>query len=242
MSLDNIFNKPQYIHGVGCIYPVLLKDWDEFESNSKILFFDNTNLVSNDESQNYPLLTKLMYGFEDPKIFISLISILKIALRVDEIKSVQFTDGEHGLYIDELHVIRPNDYDEIRNIIIKQNIIILPKVYKNAETQKWAERVLEARKKNAPNVTLEDMITTVSVMKGVHYWDLENYNMYQLKSDFERVCQIKNNESESLVFANPYVDLSKVKISHFAESFDLYRSPYDDVFKDKSKLKLNNVV
>jgi hypothetical protein len=40
-----------------------------------------------------------------------------------------------------------------------------------------------------------------------------------------------------MLFANPYADLSKFKMEHFAEKIDMYRNPYDDVFKDKGQMK-----
>ena len=73
-------------------------------------------------------------------------------------------------------------------------------------------------------------------MAGKHYWDLEKYTIYQLKYDFNRICKIKDYESQSMMFANPYADLSKLKMEHFAENIDMYENPYDGLFKERSSL------
>jgi hypothetical protein len=84
---------------------------------------------------------------------------------------------------------------------------------------------------------MEEMLSTVSVFTGKHYWDLKDYTIYQLRSDFNRICKIEEYRTQSMVFANPYADLSKFKMDHFAEKIDMYKNPYDDVFKDKSTMK-----
>jgi hypothetical protein len=234
MSINNLLGEPYFIEGIGDVHPVKLIDWDKFEKNASPLLLTKDHLVT--ENDDEPLLDRLILGLRDENIVNSLCTIFNIALKSEKITFIYdgfrcFFSNENKQFIDS------DNYEKIRDIIIQQNILIVPKVYKNKEVQKWAERVLVARGKNAPNITMEEMLSTVSVFTGKHYWDLKDYTIYQLRSDFNRICKIKEYESQSMLFANPYADLSKFKMEHFAEKIDMYRNPYDDVFKDKGQMK-----
>jgi hypothetical protein len=239
MSLANIFQKPIKLEGVGFVHPVKLKDWDEFESNLSPIMLTKNHFGITDE---YSLLDILVLGLNDENLIKSLCNIFDIVLQSDSF-TIAVSEDNYFFFNENEQVINSSNYDELRKIILHQNILFEPKIYKNPAMQKWAEKVLKARSKNAPNVTLEDKLSTVSVYTGKHYWDLEEYTIYQLQYDFTRICKIKDYDSQSIMFANPYADMSKVKMEHFAENIDMYENPYDGVFKEKSSLvKLNNAI
>jgi hypothetical protein len=103
--------------------------------------------------------------------------------------------------------------------------------------QEWADKVLQARAKHQIKMEFEDMISTVSVFTGKHYWDLSRYTIYQLKSDFNRISKIMNYKTGVLAAING----SGQKIEHYSESLELDKNPYDELFVDSSKLnKLNH--
>lgn len=234
MSINNLFGEPFLIKGIGNVYPIRLIDWEKFESVVPVILQSEKHFETNGD---YPLLDILIRGISDEKIVISLEIIFRLALRNDDVKFVVYDFDKYKFQIDDEHSITAENFPLIRNVIMQQNILFEPKIYKNKEVQKWAERVLAARGKNAPNITMEEMLSTVSVFTGKHYSDLKDYTIYQLRSDFNRICKIKEYESQSMLFANPYADLSKFKMEHFAEKVDMYKNPYDDVFKDKGQMK-----
>jgi hypothetical protein len=234
MSILNLFGEPFFIEGIGNVYPIRLIDWEKFESVIPVILQSEKHFETNGE---FPLLDILIRGISDEVIVKSLEIIFQLALRNDDIKFVVYDFDKYKFQIDDEHSITVDNFPLIRNVIMQQNILFEPKIYKNKEVQKWAEKVLAARGKNAPNITMEDMLSTVSVFTGKHYWDLKDYTIYQLKSDFNRICKIEEYRTQSMVFANPYADLSKFKMDHFAEKIDMYKNPYDDVFKDKSSMK-----
>jgi hypothetical protein len=238
MSLANIFQKPTKIEGLGLIYPVKVKDWDEFEENVTPIMYSKNHIPI---EEDLPLLDRLIL-LRDEKIIESLCKIFSLVFRCE---NFDFIIDEYNYHFVNEHKQSINNlnYEELRKNILHQNILFEPKIYKSPALQKWAEKVLQARGKNSPNVTMEDMLSTVSVMSGKHYWDLGEYSIYQLRYDFNRICKIKNFESQSMMFANPYADLSKMKMEHFAENIDMYENPYDSLFKEKNKLvKINNAI
>lgn len=248
---QDILGKPTNIEFIGDIYPVLIKDYDEFMkvANALTYSYDHFDLVelakiigvAKEELKLLDLITIISTQTNTyEQTFNSLASVFSFALR----KQINYLDGANGvLFHSEDHStnIDRYNYDEIRQVVMRQNLIFTPKVFKNKLAQEWAEKVLKARAKSSSNITLEDILTTVSVMDGKHYWDLENYTYYQVKADFDRICKIKNYDSMSILLANPYA--GKLDIEHFAESMDMHKNPYDDVFKSKNKLQgLNNAL
>jgi hypothetical protein len=235
MSLENIFRKPKFHPDVGEIHPILLKDWNVFEDNVRPLMFSKKHLeLENDHDM--PLLDRLVVLLQDETLVNSLCKVFNLVFKS---KYFELSDnGQIYFFINEnKQIISSSNYEEIRDIILNQNILFEPKIYKDPLMASWASKVLKAREKNAANITLEDMITTVSVVSCKHYWDLENYSIYQLKAEFNRITKIKMYDTKSIQLANPYA--SEIKLEHFAEFLDLYQDPYADIFKSKDKL--NNI-
>lgn len=238
MSLDNVFSRPIDVNGAGRVYPVRLMDWDEFEDNLNPLLLTKQHLQLTIE-EDLPLLDRIVIGLQNEQIVESLCRAFNIVFR-----SKKFdigSDDKVYFFINENNqMVTAQNYEEIRKVIFHQNILFEPKVYKTKAMQEWAEKVLKARSKNAANISLEDMITTVSVFTGKHYWDLEKYSIYQLKSDFNRIEKVKVYDATSISFANPYA--KDIKLEHFAEHLNLYQNPYENLFKPKENLKISKAI
>lgn len=234
MSLNNIFQESSEFKGVGKIYPIQLKNWDEFEGYLQILMLNDSHF---DEETNQSLLYKLVnMGMQNPAIIIGLQNIFNLITRTS---TFQFNwDLDVLLFVnEEKQFVNEFMYDELRKIVLHQNILIEPKVFKNKMVQEWADKVLKARQKESANVTLEDMITSVAALSGKHYSDLADYSIYQLKSEFYRWQHIKNYDSISNLFGNPYA-ASELKLPQFAEYLDLYADPYKDIFKSDKGMNI----
>jgi len=125
------------------------------------------------------------------------------------------------------------NYDIVRQTIMKQNLMFEPKIYKNKLVQEWANKVLESRAKNSANITFEDFITTVKNFDGLTYDQIMEQSIYQLYADFYRIGKMKEFD-KSCLFAT--VSTEPISIQHFAQSLEMWKSPYDDLFVDSSKL------
>ncbi|MGP7815558.1 hypothetical protein ACTXGU_00190 [Niallia sp. 01092] len=235
MLLNNIFNRPAVVEGVGEIYPIQLKDWDEFESYLSVLVLSKSNFPTEDES--IPLLDRILfYISNNPDELEKLINLFNLTTR----------SSSFNLYSLETYFFRDDDgklitslnYEEFRKVVLHQNVILEPRIFKDPRVAEWAEKALKLKNKDAANITLEDMISTVSVVKCKDYDVLEKYTMYQLKTDFQRINQIKSYDATANLLGNPYA-ASEVKLNHFAEYLDLYADPYKDVFKKSSSSNIN---
>lgn len=231
-QLNHIFSKPTCTEDIDQttsipIYPIKLKDLDEFQRCSYLLNFSKENFEESEKPLLFLIFAaagRLNLQYEQlTETFCKLFSLVTQ-------KEVSF-DYSYFL-IGKLKFVGVENYSQVREIIMRQNLIHEPKVFKDPLVQEWANMVLESKTKKGPKITIEDMITTVSVETGKHYAELENYSKYQLFSDFYRIRKMKNYDLSLLARSNG----GDVEIVDFAEDLDLYKNPYDDLFVDSSKL------
>ncbi|NLD45796.1 MAG: hypothetical protein GX660_01160 [Clostridiaceae bacterium] len=230
-SAKNILGIPEVVEGVGNIYPVLVKDYDEFMRYSSLLVYASHEQLDIEPSisildllvQNVAANSRVIDGF---------FHLFKLVLRKDV--SFDVEDGECVFRIDSNHAINRTNFDMLRQVIMKQNLLYEPKKYKNKLVQEYAELTIENRMKNSPKISIESILTTVSVYKGMTYDSLANQTIYQLTADFKRICRMKDYE-RSVDYQ--CVSTEKIDIPYFAEDINLYVNPYDDIFVNKNKLK-----
>jgi hypothetical protein len=238
-KLKYIFAQPNYIDGFDkdnpiVIYPVRLKDYDKFTEVSHLLYISKNHFEENE----YPLLALVFMCMQQLNLTQEeIIKKLEDTFSIVTRKEVIFVSDEkhkiEGFIIDGKNIITVQNYEQVREIIMKQNLMFEQKVYKNKLVQEWANKVLESRAKNSAKISIEDIITTVSVYKGKSYDELMNYTIYQLYADFYRIRKMKQYDTSTL-FAT--VSTEKFSIEDFAEEINMFKSPYDDLFVDSSKL------
>jgi hypothetical protein len=168
--MDNtkyILAQPDYMEGIGNIYPIKLKDYDKFQECSKLLYISKGNFI---ECDNIPLLALIFIYFEqlgltEEELVISLENLFSLVLK----ETVKLKTDEKTVWFEinnSDNIINFNNYDVLRSVIMKQNLMHEPKIYKTKLMNQWAEKALKAKQKNAPKITLEDIVSTVSV--GCH--------------------------------------------------------------------------
>jgi hypothetical protein len=242
-NLKYIFAQPDYIEGVDkdnpiILYPIKLKDHDKFEECSELLYLSKNHFAEVD----MPLLSLLFMAREQLKLTIEeLIEKLSKLFSLVTQKTVNFisSDQIEGFIVDNTNIISTHNYDEIRKIIMKQNLMFDQKVYKDPLVQEWANKVLLSRQKKNAKITLEDMITTVKSYQGITYQQIMEQTIYQLYADFYRIGQIMQFEQASLFST---VSMEKITIEYFAQNIDMFKSPYDDLFVSSSKLNKFNTI
>lgn len=237
MSLKYIFAQPEY---VVCddkknplpIHPIKLKDYNKFQECSSLLYLSKSHFQDID----YPLLALVFMAKEQLRLtFEEMVEKFTDLFSLITRKEVQFisVDGVEGFLVGNVNLISVQNYEPIRAIIMKQNLMFEQKVYKDPIVQEWANKVLMARQKNSTNISIEDFITTVKNYDGLTYEQIQEQTIYQLYADFYRVGKIMEFQQSSL-FAT--VSSEKITIRHFAENIDIFKSPYDDLFVSSKKL------
>jgi len=254
-SLKHIFAQPEYISGIGNVYPIKLKDYDKFQECSKLLYISKNNFIESD----LPLLGLIFMcieqlGISEKDLILSFEKLFSLVLKkavrlktngdifrfeiIPKNKNINddCEDNDSEKTNDNYKInkiIDFSNYDAFRSVVMKQNLIFEQKIYKNKLVQEWANKVLESRSKNSPKITMEDFITTVKNYDGLTYEQIMNQTIYQLYADFYRIGKFKQFDQSNL-FAT--VSTEKISIEHFAQAIDMFKSPYDDLFVDSSKL------
>jgi hypothetical protein len=227
-SLKYIFAKSEFIDGIGDIYPIKLKDYDTFQDCVEPLYYSKKHFNGNGDF--YLLDAIIRFIPPEQNMVTKLERLFSLTLKKDVL--FIFDETSYTFVIDNEHFISVHNYEKLREIIMKQNLIFEPKVYKDPLVQQWAMKALEAKSKNSVKMEIEDMVSTVATFSGKHYSDLAEYTIYQLKSEFNRISKIKGYDTN---VAYRCVG-AEVPIDYFAESIDMFKNPYDDAFKSKDKL------
>lgn len=236
-TVKYILAMPESVEGVGDIYQIKIKDYDIFLEISKYLYISKQHMESQlgDQFNDDIKLLDFLILITDDK--------LKLQHDLEKLFSLVFkeevvfvaNDKDYGFIIDENKIINRNNYEEIREIIMKQNLLFEPKIFKDPLVQKWAEKVIKARSKNAIKINIEDMITTVSIKTGKSYDLIANQSLYQLYADFKRISKDKDYDT-SVLFKTVSPDIN---INYFAENINMFENPYEKIFV--SKEKVNNL-
>ncbi|WP_342421910.1 hypothetical protein [Paenibacillus sp. FSL E2-0178] len=231
MSTSLIFGKGQIVEGVGLVKPITLNKYDFFQEKSSVLYYSKAHF--GDEYETQFLLDLIVWGLNQNELVTDLIDLFKLTIS-DNITFFANSIDDYGFIIDEVNLIDKNNYDQIRSLIMRQNLMNEQKVYKDKLVQEWANKALEAKNRKGIKMTFEDMLSTVSVYAGKHYSDLEKYTIYQLQSDFNRIGKLIDYDA---TIAFKCAGDAKSKLNHYAEHVDLFRDPNDDLFVSQDKLK-----
>src|SRR5665647_2501033 len=202
MSLQHIFAQPDLIEGTDknnpiVIHPIQLKDYDKFQECSKLLYLSKKHF----EENSYPLLALVFMSHQQFEMAQEeLIENLCLLFSLVTQKEVNFISGENveGFLIDNINLISVDNYDDVRALIMRQNLMFDQKIFKDPLVQEWANKVIMSRQKNSANITMEDMITTVKNDDGLTYEQVKNQTVYQLYADFYRIGKFMQFQQSSL--------------------------------------------
>lgn len=240
MTTKYILAKPEIVDRVGKIYPIKVAEYDEFEKSAGILGLGKKHFRLEDEDINKYSLLDLIMSLPDDEMNI-IETLEKLFLLVCR-KDFKFTNqGNSYAFIskDNKSYINKKNYDKVREIVMKQNLIFEPKVYKSKLVQEWADKVKKARAKKGDKITVEDMISTVSAFTGKLHENIANMSIYQLYSDYRRIEKIKDFDSVILFRSQG----AKAEVNYFGGYINMFQSPDDDIFVKKDKLnKMNDAI
>lgn len=151
-------------------------------------------------------------------------------------KDYLYTDGEI-VFVNKDKTIRisKNNFEKIRQIVLKQNVIREPKIFENKLEENLGKKYMKAlQNKNKGEVISElgDIANFVSCFTGKSYDVLYQQNIMQLQVDFCRCVSLDTYRTKTL-FAT--VD-SSTKINNLTEEVitRLFADPYANMWKDMS--------
>ena len=234
--IKDYLNLPEKIEGVGSIHPVSILEWEEFyELAQQFLLF------------SYDYL-KYRLNLTNIKMFDFLIAILFQSTESDE-RVERLTDlqrlfeivfkepvnsffnpatGEWLMKVGETGAIHKNNFDQVKSIILRQNLLYEPLTVQDENAQKFINEHFERLSRKGEPPELESMLAYVSLYKGVTPEQFQTYTYYQLRVDFEVAQKMDNN-----LYIHMYrTQGAKAEPCHVTGKLDVHESPYsiDKIF------------
>lgn len=189
--------------------PVRLMDWEKFIPVAYEMLRLNNELLRKrlklDESvllYDYVLdymikMSEERFGQEGSFALVLICSVFSLCYRLPVEPMLQKKDGEVNLVFkigdnDEDLITRDN-YEEIRAMIMEQNLIFEPIIAPNKKSQDIIDKAIERKRSSGSNVetNLESMIILVSKSRPI----TEDYTYYQLQADYEMVLRLEQSRA-----------------------------------------------
>lgn len=223
------------------IYPIAVKDYKNFSNYTKYLLFSKKHLgIGKDMSLLQGLLTLYILqscgnnslssnkGIEITNSILSEFSDMLSLLTREKIKGQITGNGVFEFFNkDKTVIINEKNFEILRMVTLKMNMLREPKIYEREIDKKWEEKALLAKRKNMKNIELGEMLTIVRNVTHEKYEELIEMNTFQLYCDYFRIQHVVNHEDTRL-----YATVSdKIKPSDFIDSVVevLYRDPTKDL-------------
>ena len=192
-----------------CPKPVRLMDWEKFIPVAYEMFRLNNELLRKrlklDESvllYDYMIdymikMAEERFGQEGAFALVLISSVFSLCYRLPVEPMMQKKDGEISIVFkigdNENDLITRHNYEEIRTVIMEQNLIFEPIIAPNKKSQDAIDKAIERKKSTGGNVetNIESMIILVSKSRPV----TEDYTYYQLQADYEMVLRLEQSRA-----------------------------------------------
>lgn len=134
----------------------------------------------------------------------------------------------------EGQIIDDENFNEIRQIVLKQNLLFEPIIYESKFKQQWAESVKRGRAKKSKNISLADIISIVREGLGITYKEISELNIFQLNVDYQRLQNTKSYDTLTILRTTYGIDHTKLQNVDYSDPIieKLMRNPELDYFKD----------
>ena len=164
-----IFDEPVDYKGLK-IYPVRLKDYIHFNFAVECLLIDKNSMPDIDIISMGYMDYLLKYSTDENRYIQMLAGLIYICMKTD-VDNIKFKVDENNKYVlSILDVeITSNDFDEIKNIILEQNLVDVPDYSIQKEIRDKIEEGKKLRIKIAKNkpASFEDQIVSLSIAGGL---------------------------------------------------------------------------
>lgn len=236
-------NEPCIIDDKCIIYPINIKEYSELInkysiylqlSRERLKLRKEDNLLSITillliksmvESENGDIKTNINKIIGDLEGLFSMVT--KKEVKCKRVGNIFRFEGE-GVAIND------NNYESVRKVIMKMNLIKEPKVFDDPLTQKWYYKALLAKQKNQPKLELEDIIITVIQDMKYSFEYVYGLNIVALYSLYSKIIQ-RDNYDKVMMFKTVSDKLPNVNfVDNVIER--LYKEDDSDMYIDSDTL------
>lgn len=187
------------------LFPISVLDWEEFhEVGCKFLLygynFINYRLKPKNKMKLFDLIISLIateviekqdlecQAIRDLERMFELVTKRKAELKADN-RNRWFVE------IEDAGIINQHNYDAIREVIMRQNLIFEPLIVEDEYTQKVIDKAVKVRNKSGGDFDFQSMLVYVCNKKQILPSQMGDYTYYQLRCDNEMFQRIDFNDS-----------------------------------------------
>ena len=243
---DALFDRPCIVQNAK-IYPTKISDYKVFSKYSHYILLSKEHLKIPSNYKDSLLKTIIVYFISVLNVnkeenlipyFEKVTSEMSILFSIVCRENISFSLDKDGKFVfvndKEETIIDEKNFDVIRQIILKVNVLFEPRIYDNEIEAKWEQKAMKARELKNGKFDFADMVTIVSCSTGKSYEEIFNENIIQLRSDFLRCV---NNEMAHMTYVFKTVD-GKFKGQNFSDSIvdNLFKNPYEGLWVNKNNL------
>ena len=158
-----------------------------------------------------------------------IIELISIVTKANE-ENIEINQNEINIRIgDKLYILEKYNFDEFRKIIMEQNLIFMPKVAPDLESQEFLDRNIK-NKFGKDEYDLESIIALVACFNP--NLDIKNTSYYRLKAIFHSFLNILTYDIEHNYRANGCRSEGNkdIQVINLTEHLKIKDNPYDDIF------------
>lgn len=246
---DVLFDEP-YVGKTFKLYPIKVKQFKKFMEYANYFLFSKKHYgIDNKHSLlEYTITVNMARIQQAHNMKIEEIECMKEAItefsnalsivcrEIIFIDKEKLVEGEmEFINADRTIIVNKGNYELIRKIILKQNLINEPKIFEDEIEEKLAQKYLNAQRKNNKGISgMGEIANLVSCCTGKSYEQLYNQNVMQLYTDYYRCINTENFKTTSLFRTVS----DKVDIVNFTQEVTsaLFQDPYAGMWKDRSQI------
>lgn len=249
------------------IYPIMMEDIFKFESSVGILNIEKNKIpdiqviqmsylqflleiILGDKANNQKAveILSLCFGLKETEIYEGFPKNELLFQKLDDgsivffengwnIKFVRDSKNKVTLYIDEVE-INSQEFDEIRKIIMFQNIIGYDDEYVSDDVKKAAEEYYSMKNKDLEAPNLENKMSAISVVSGMSKTELKTMTLREFNLIFDKCTNLIDYKINKTAELSGNVKFDK-PVEHwlYHKHHDIYTDIFSsyDAFKEKAK-------
>ena len=241
--IKDYINLPEEIEEVGFLHPVSIFEWEEFHTLARkflLYSYDYLNYrLKQPELKMFDFLILTILSSEDSEKrvydMLELQRLLQIVFK-DTIQCLfDKKKNEWVFKVGEKGFVTCQNFDRIKEVIMRQNLLYEPIVVEDENTQTFINQHFERLNATGEESDLESMLAYVSNIKGISPETFKTYSYYQLRVDFEMAQKIENN-----LYIHMYrTQGAKGEPINITSKLNVHKSPYslDNIFNKVDEQK-----
>lgn len=203
--IRDYLGQSEIVHGIE-LFPISILDWVEFEQVAPRLLCYGYDFIKyrikpdKEDVRPFDLLmavvadeilktgnTKCQTVLDMEKMF-SMVTKKEVKLDTENV-----SDG-FKFVVEDRFITRDN-FDDIRQVVMRQNLIFEPLIVEDAYTQKIIDRAIKTKNRTGGEFDFGAMIIYVCNRRNLTPEQISKYTYYQLRCDNEMIQRMEYNDS-----------------------------------------------